>query len=67
MKRLPIIERPELDELLRLLKAHPHATSATYCPDRRVWTLMTGGYGKRHIRRAINLGPTYDITAQGAP
>jgi len=67
VKRLPIIERAELDKLIALLEAHPNATSATYCPDRRVWTLMTGGYGKRNQRRAINTGPSFDITATGAP
>ena len=64
--RLPIIERPALDALVKLLAAHPHATSATYCPDTGQWTLMTGGYGKRSLRRAINLGPSYDVTATGA-
>ena len=53
MIRMPIIERPELDALVVLLKRHPHATSACYDPERRAWTLMTGGYGKRHIRKAI--------------
>ena len=65
--RLPIIERAELDELVRLLAAHPSATSVTYQPDTRAWTLMTGGYGKRNQRRAINTGPSFDVTATGAP
>jgi len=61
--RLPIIERPALDELVRLLALHPRATSATYDPERRTWTLMRGGYGKRNQRTTINTGPSFDVTA----